>query len=161
MRRMAANTGRAMPGEAAEAPWEVEARARKEAEAKAAAKPAVMPGGGQQLSGGPGSSKGIWQGFKGRGGFMGRIPGMMNRARQAAQAKQRGPAARPGRRGFMSRARNAALAKRGGAGMTGSPKSRATPTKRTGALGGTLGRSPRSRGLRGRGIGGRGFGGGL
>jgi hypothetical protein len=140
MSRMAANTGRAMPpAEAAEAPWKIEERAWKEKEqarkmGEARAKPAVEPGGGR---------RGIWGGFKGRGGFMGKIPGMMNRARQAAQAKQGGPAAGGGRRGFMGRARNAALAKRGGAD--------ATPPKRTGALGR---RSPRSRGLRGRGIGG-------
>ena len=168
MRRMAANTGRERQAQAAETPWDAEARQAAEAEkarkmGEARAKPAVEP---QQ----PGGRRGIWGGFKGRGGFMGRIPGMMNRARQAALAKQGGQTGfgfggmrrSPGSKGAIS---NSGYDPRKISGFGGSRRrlgGATAPKRRTGGIGGAskTGGSIRSRGLRGRGIG-RGMGGTL
>jgi hypothetical protein len=158
--RMKANTGRERTAQAAETPWDMEARQAAEAaqakkEAAARAKPAVEP---QQ----PGGRKGIWQGFKGRGGFMGRIPGMMRRAQQAALAKQGGQTGfgfggmrrSPGSKGAIM---NAGYDPSKISGFGGSRRrlgGATAPKRRTGGIGGAskTGSSIRSRGLRGRGM---------
>jgi hypothetical protein len=111
---------------------------------------AAQMGGGRKTIGQ--GFRGMGQGFRGYGGFM-------NRARQAALAKQGGGAfgtrRSPGSKGAIDASgfggRSRMFGRRGArAGITGT-EPKATPPKRTGALGR---RSPRSRGLRGRGIGG-------
>jgi len=157
--RMQANTGRERTAQAAESPWDKETRVAAEAaqakkEAAARAKPAVEP---QQ----PGGRQGIWGGFKGRGGFMGRVPGMMRRAQQAALAKQGGEKVgswgmrrSPGSKGAIM---NAGYDPKKISGFGGSRRrlgGATAPKRRTGGIGGAskTGSSIRSRGLRGRGI---------
>lgn len=162
--RMKANTGRERTAQAAETPWDMEAREASEAaaaaqakkDAAARAKPAVQPP--RQAGGG---RRSIW-GRAFSGSKLGGRGGFMSQAIKAAQARKGGQAGfgiggmrrSPGSKGAIS---NSGYDPRKISGFGGSRRrlgGATAPKRRTGGIGGaskTEG-SIRSRGLRGRGM---------